>query len=39
MQVIACVFRSEQGECLLKNQPCNGCQDLPFFINWEEDDD
>lgn len=40
MQVIACVFRIEEGECLLKNKPCDGCQeDLPFFINWEEYDD
>ena len=39
MIVLACRFRSEEGECLLENKPCDGCKDAPAFINFEEDYD
>ena len=40
MIVLACAFRSDEGECLLENKPCDGCKGTPQFIDWEafEDD-
>lgn len=39
MLVIACRYRSDEGECLIENKPCDGCQDAPHFIDWEGDQD
>lgn len=39
MIVLLCRFRSEEGECMLENKTCDGCKDLPHFINWEEFED
>lgn len=39
MYIIACRYRSDEGECILENKPCDGCQDAPHFIDWEGDQD
>lgn len=35
MIVIACIYRTDEGECRLENKPCDGCKDLPHFIDLE----
>lgn len=37
MIVLACTFRTDEGECILENKPCDGCKDAPYFIDWEND--
>lgn len=39
--VLECIYRSDEGECILENKPCNGCIDAPHFIDLEAgaDDD
>lgn len=40
MYVIACRYRTDEGECILENKPCNGCEDVfPAFYNPEEFED
>lgn len=35
MIVIACKYRTDEGECILENRLCNGCKDAPHFIELE----
>lgn len=35
MLVIACIYRTDEGECELKNKACDGCKDAPHFIDFE----
>lgn len=39
MIVIACIYRTDEGECRLENKPCDGCQNAPHFINLEDEGD
>lgn len=39
MYVQCCIYRTDEGECILENKPCDGCKDAPAFLNLEEDDD
>lgn len=39
MIVIACIYRTDEGECRLENKPCDGCKDAPQFIDWESFED
>lgn len=38
MIVIACIYRTDEGECILENKPCDGCKDAPHFIDWEAEE-
>lgn len=39
MIVLACIFRTDEGECRLENKPCDGCKDLPYFIDMDNEED
>lgn len=39
MYVIACIYRTDEGECELENKPCDGCKDAPHFIDFENEGD
>lgn len=39
MIILACIYRTDEGECRLENKPCDGCKDLPHFIDWEAFED
>ena len=39
MVVLACAFRTDEGECILENKPCDGCKDAPAFIDFEAEED
>lgn len=39
MIVLACIYRTDEGECRLENKTCDGCKDAPHFIDWNENDD
>lgn len=39
MIILACKYRTEEGECMLENKTCDGCKDLPHFIDWEDFED
>lgn len=36
MIIIACIYRTDEGECMLENKPCDGCKDFPYFVDFEE---
>lgn len=36
MMIIACRYRTEEGECILENKPCDGCKDFPYFVDFEK---
>ena len=38
MIVIACIYRTDEGECELENKACDGFKDLPHFIDWEAEE-
>lgn len=37
--IIACVYRDSENMCILENKPCDGCKDMPHFIDWESEED
>ena len=39
MNVLACRYCTDEGECILENKPCDGCKDAPQFIDWENFED
>lgn len=39
MIVLACIYRTDEGECILENKACDGCKDAPAFIDWESFED
>lgn len=36
MIIIACIYRTDEGECMLENKICDGCKDFPYFVDFEE---
>ena len=39
MFVICCIYRTDEGECILENKACDGCKDAPAFIDFEDEEE
>lgn len=39
MIVLCCIYRTEEGECILENKLCDGCKDAPAFLDLEEEEE
>lgn len=38
--ILACRYKTDEGECILENKACDGCKDVfPHFATLEEGDD
>lgn len=38
--ILACRYKTDEGECILENKACDGCKDVfPHFATLEEDEE